>query len=36
MTKPAIMTVLLSIKALIETDNAEKAIELIDDILGEV
>ena len=35
MTRLEIMTVLLSIKALLETDNKEKALEVIEEVLAE-
>ena len=35
MSRLEIMTVLLSLKALLESDNTEKAKELIDEVLDE-
>jgi len=35
MTRLEVLTVLLSVKALIETDNADKAIEVINEVLDE-
>ena len=36
MTKPEILTVLLSLKALLETKNEKKALEVIDEVIDEV
>ena len=36
MTKPEIMTLLLSLKALLETENQEKALEVIREVLDEI
>lgn len=35
MTRLELLTLLLSIKALLESDNKEKALELIDEIIKE-
>ena len=35
MTRLEVMTVLLSVKALIETDNSDKALEVINEVLDE-
>lgn len=35
MTRLELLTLLLSIKALLESDNKEKALELIDEVLKE-
>ena len=35
MTRLELLTVLLSIKALLESDNKDKALELINDIISE-
>ena len=35
MTRLEILTLLLSLKALLESDNKEKALELIDEVIAE-
>ena len=35
MTRLEVLTLLLSIKALLESDNKEKALELIDEVIKE-
>jgi len=35
MTRLEVMTVLLSVKALLETDNTDKALEVINEVLDE-
>lgn len=35
MTRLAMLTVLLSIKALLESDNKDKALELINEVIAE-
>lgn len=35
MTRLEVMTMLLSVKALLETDNTEKALEVINEVLDE-